>query len=256
MKVQIFSDLHADVAKPRPITVAPNIDAVVVTGDTCEGAERGFIRLRRIVPMQIPIIAVLGNHEFYRRCWSEELAQARAAAPLYGVHLLENDLVTLGGVRFIGASLWTDYALFGMHNLPQAMLAAGLGLNDHKRIKWSKEPWRRFRPQEALLLHNRSRVFIETTLASPFDGATVVVTHHAPHPGSIHSRYKSDLLTAAYVSDLTAVIEVGRPDLWVHGHVHESFDYRAGATRVVCNPHGYGTENRHFDPALVVEIGS
>ena len=183
MKVQIFSDLHADVAQPRPITVPPDIDAVVVAGDTCEGAERGFIRLRGIVPMQIPIVAVLGNHEFYRRCWSEEVALARAAAPLYGIHLLEDDTVVLGNVRFIGASLWTDYALFGMHNLPQAMLAAGDGLNDRKRIKWSKEPWLRFRPQEALLLHQRSRTFIETTLAAPFDGATVVVTHHAPHPG-------------------------------------------------------------------------
>ena len=256
MNIQIFSDLHFDVRQPKAIEVGPDVDAVVVAGDTCEGAERGFIRLRQIVPMQIPIIAVLGNHEFYRRYWPEELAHARAAAPHYGIHLLEDDTVVLGKVRFLGASLWTDYALFGMHNLPQAMLAAGGGLNDHKRIKWSKEPWRRFRPQEALLLHKRSRAFIETTLAAPFDGATVVVTHHAPHPGSIHSSYKSDLLTAAYVSDLTAVIEAVRPDLWVHGHLHESFDYRVGATRVICNPHGYGTENRSFDPALVVEIAS
>ena len=219
MRLQIFSDLHADVAQPRPITVAPDIDAVIVAGDVCEGAENGFTRLRQIVPMQVPIIAVLGNHEFYRRCWSEELAQARAAAPHYGIHLLEDDTVVLGKVRFLGASLWTDYALFGMHNLPQAMLAAGDGLNDHKRIKWSKEPWRRFRPQEALLLHKRSRAFIETTLAAPFDGATVVVTHHAPHPGSVHSRYKSDLLTAAYVSDLTAVIETGRPDPVSYTHL-------------------------------------
>ncbi|MBI1201936.1 MAG: metallophosphoesterase [Rhodopseudomonas sp.] len=256
MKVQIFSDLHADVARPQPIAVAPDVDAVIVAGDTCEGAESGFARLRKNLPMQIPIIAVLGNHEFYRRCWSDELALARAAAPLYGIHLLENDTVVMGNVRFVGASLWTDYALFGEHNLPRAMLVAGGGLNDHKRIKWSKQPWRRFRPQEALLLHKRSRTFIETTLAAPFDGATVVVTHHAPHPGSIHSRYKSDLLTAAYVSDLAALIEAGRPHLWVHGHVHESFDYMVGATRVVCNPHGYGTENSRFDPALVVEIGS
>lgn len=256
MKVQIFSDLHADVAQPRPITMVPDIDAVVVAGDTCEGSQRGFIRLRQIVPMQVPIIMVMGNHEYYHRHLASELESARQAAPLYGIHLLENDVITLEGVRFIGCSLWTDYALFGTHNLPQAMLTAGGGLNDHKRIKWSKEPWLRFRPQEALLLHKRSRGFIETTLAAPFDGATVVVTHHAPHPGSIHSRYRSDLLTAAYVSDLTAVIAAGRPALWVHGHVHESFDYRVGATRVICNPHGYGTENGRFDPALVVEVGS
>ena len=108
------------------------------------------------------------------------------------------------------------------------------------------------------MLHKRSRNFLEDELARPFDGATVVVTHHAPHPRSMHSRYGSDLLSAAYVSDLTTVIEAGQPNLWVHGHVHESFDYRVGATRVVCNPHGYGAgiENPKFDPGLVLEVGS
>jgi Icc-related predicted phosphoesterase len=65
-----------------------------------------------------------------------------------------------------------------------------------------------------------------------------------------------DLLSAAYVSDLAAPIEAGRPHLWVHGHVHQSFDYLVGATRVICNPHGYGKENLRFDPALAVEIAS
>lgn len=254
MRLQIFSDIHADVARPRPITVAPDVDAVIVAGDVCEGAKNGFARLRQFVPMQVPIIMVMGNHEYYRSHLAGELAAARQAAPLYGVHLLENGVVTLGGVRFIGCSLWTDYAFFG--DPQRAMLAAAHGLNDHRRIKWSKQPWSRFRPQEAWRLHQQSRAFIETTLAEPFDGATVVVTHHAPHPGSIHSRYKSNLLTAAYVSDLTAVIAAGRPDLWVHGHVHESFDYRAGATRVICNANGYGNENPQFNPALVVEIPS
>lgn len=254
MRLQLFSDLHTDVARPRPIAVAPEVDAVIVAGDVCQGAENGFARVRQIVPMQLPIVMVMGNHEYYGRHFASELAAARQAAPLYGIYLLENDVVTLGGVRFIGCSMWTDYALFG--DVARAMQVAAHSLNDHRRIKWSKQPWSRFRPQEAWRLHRQSRDFIKTTLAAPFDGATVVVTHHAPHPDSIHSRYRSDLLTAAYVSDLTAVIEAGRPDLWVHGHVHESFDYRVGATRVICNPHGYGTENRSFDPALVVEVGS
>ena len=257
MRLQIFSDLHADVRPPSTIEVAPDVDAVVVAGDTCEGAERGFALLRQIVPMQIPIITVIGNHEFYRRCLADELAEARRVAPLYGVSLLENDVVVVGGVRFMGCTLWTDYAIFGEANIARAMRAASDGLNDHRRITWAKKPeWRRFRPAEALMLHKRSRSFLEGELAKPFEGATVVVTHHAPHPRSMHSRYGSDLLSAAYVSDLTAVIEAGQPSLWVHGHVHESFDYRIGATRVVCNPHGYGAENPKFDPGLVVEVGS
>ena len=82
----------------------------------------------------------------------------------------------------------------------------------------------------------------------------MVVTHHAPHPGSLHPRYADDMLSAAFVSDLSSIIEAGQPALWVHGHVHTSFDYRVGATRVLCNPHGYGAENPDFEPSLVVEV--
>ena len=47
--------------------------------------------------------------------------------------------------------------------------------------------------------------------------------------------------------------------LWVHGHTHHSFDYRAGATRIVANPRGYpmkdgGFENPRFQAALLVDI--
>jgi Icc-related predicted phosphoesterase len=61
-------------------------------------------------------------------------------------------------------------------------------------------------------------------------------------------------VTAAFVSDQSALIEAHQPALWVHGHVHNSSDYRVRRTRVVCNPHGYGTENPDFDGALVVEV--
>lgn len=256
MRLQVFSDLHADVATPRAITVAPDVDVVVVAGDVCEGAERAFAWLRRIVPMQTAVVMTLGNHEAYGSCWPEEVVHARALAPLYGIHLLEDDEAIVGGVRFVGATLWTDYALFGASSRPLAMRAAATGLNDHRRIKWSKRPWRRFRPQEALLLHWRSRAFIETALAKPFPGATVVVTHHAPHPRSIHPGYESDLLSAAFVSDLTALIEAGQPQFWIHGHVHSTFDYQIRATRIVCNPHGYGSnENPRFDPTLILDVG-
>lgn len=126
MRLQIFSDLHVDVAPPHPIAVAAGVDAVIVAGDVCQGAEPAFAWLRRIVPLQIPIVMTLGNHEFYRRCWPEEVAIARAQAPLYGVHLLEDAVVALGGARFIGATLWTDYALFGEHTVAHARRGADL----------------------------------------------------------------------------------------------------------------------------------
>ncbi len=77
MKLQIFSDLHTDVAPIKPITIGDDVDAVMVAGDTCQGVRPAFASLRRIVPERIPIIMTAGNHEFYRRCIKTEIAEAK-----------------------------------------------------------------------------------------------------------------------------------------------------------------------------------
>ncbi|WGS18638.1 MULTISPECIES: metallophosphoesterase family protein [unclassified Bradyrhizobium] len=255
MKVQIFSDLHVGVLPIKMITIADGVEAVIVAGDVCEGAPRAFEHLRRIVPIHIPIVMVLGNHEFYRRFVRSELKLACSQAPAFNIHVLENSGVVLSGVRFVGATLWTDYRIFGDANLAGVMATCAAGMNDHRLIGWRKQPWQRFRPQEAALLHHQSRAYLTEVLAATFAGPTVVITHHAVHWDSILPKFRSQRLTAAYVSDLSGLISTHKPDIWVHGHVHNSSDYRIGATRIICNPHGYGSENPQFDPAMTVKIG-
>lgn len=94
-----------------------------------------------------------------------------------------------------------------------------------------------FTPQDALALHLASRKWQEDETAKPFDGKTVVVTHHGPHPLSVHPRYAGDKINAEYVSDLSSLL--AHVDLWMHGHVHDSFDYRVGHCQVVANPACY-----------------
>src|ERR1700724_1788061 len=102
MKLQPFSDIHADVAPVKEITIADGVDVVVVAGDTCEGVLRAFEHLRRIVPLPIPIVMTMGNHEFYRRFIPDELALARSHGPTFNIHVLENNTITLSGVRAVG----------------------------------------------------------------------------------------------------------------------------------------------------------
>jgi len=254
MHLHVFSDLHADMADTKPIAVLPEVNVVVVAGDVCEGAVLGFERLREMVLLPTPIVMVMGNHEYYHRTQPHELALARGEAARFGVHLLENDAVVIGGVRFVGCTLWTDYAIFGPGSQMHTMAVCRDRMNDHRRITWRKQPWLRFRPQEALGLHRASRTYLTGLLETPFDGPTVVVTHHAPGLGSVADKYRNDRVTAAYASDLSELLMATQPALWAHGHIHTSSDYRIGTTRVICNPHGYGWENPDFDPALVVEV--
>lgn len=256
MKIHVFSDLHFDASSGGWIPeLAEGADVVVCAGDVCQGLPEAFAFLRTFIPKPTPIITVAGNHSFYDRAMDEEWKVGRAAAVEHGITLLENEVTIIGGVRFIGATLWTDYRLYGDEHRVIAMDTARRGMNDHRLITWQKRPWQRFRPQEAARLFDGSASFIWSEMARPFDGPTVVVTHHAPSPQSVAEKYAGQTLNAAYASDLEDAILPDGPALWVHGHTHTSFDYQIGQTRILCNPHGYGRENvSGFDPACVVDL--
>ncbi|WP_434722774.1 metallophosphoesterase [Mesorhizobium sp. RIZ17] len=254
MKIWLFSDLHLEVADLRQPLSIPDADVCIVAGDLCRAPANGVYWLAQNIAPVIPCVYVAGNHEFYKGAIKEGLEDGRAAAARFpAVHFLENQAVIIDGVRFLGATLWTDYRIMGHQRL--AMMYAKDRMNDYRQIALQRNPWQRFLPETAYGLHQQSKRFIEVALRSS-NIPTVVVTHHLPHQSSIPRRFTRDLLNAAYASDLTGVIQSGRPTLWIHGHTHDSCDYQVGNTRMVCNPRGYEGENTEFDPALVVRVGS
>lgn len=98
-------------------------------------------------------------------------------------------------------------------------------------------------------------------LAENVRGGDVVVTHHLPSPRSTHQKYTGSPLNRFFLATMSLELEQlmfdRKPALWVHGHTHETCDYRVGVTRVVCNPRGYdGHEiNPAWDAGFTVEVG-
>lgn len=273
-RIHILSDLHDDICKSAlgkefviPDTGA---DVIVVAGDV-DGklSTSGRLLLERTRrELGKPIIVVAGNHDYWRGSVDREIERTRERLQDDGIHILDCDTVTIAGVRFVGATLWTDYQITG-HEW-QAMHDAAARMNDFKYAKSGTGTVRsRLTPDRLQALHARHRRYIEGVLAQPFDGPTVVVTHHALSAkslmrGAVH--VGKDHTDGAYASDLEAVMKNFAPALWIHGHVHSAKDYSIGATRVVSNPRGYTwrEEARHggglksepsgFDPAKVVEL--
>lgn len=254
MKLWIISDLHLEFGQPF-VQPPPDADVLVCAGDLLtRGIVPSIEWLAAKVPSSMPVVFTAGNHEYYGASVQESLREARLLRDRHPrIHFLENEAVDIGDVRFVGATLWTDFRLNGAD--PElAMAAAQSGMNDYRKIKFSKLPYRKFKPIHAYRKHHESRVFLKSALKEPSNGKTVVLSHHAPSPRSIPPEFQGDPLSACYASDLGDLIVERQPALWVHGHVHQKVDYRVGKTKVIANPRGYPGEGTAFDPQLVIEI--
>lgn len=61
--------------------------------------------------LDIPIVVVAGNRNFWTASLDREIPGARACLQVDGIHILDSDAVKIGDVRFVGGTLWTDYAI-------------------------------------------------------------------------------------------------------------------------------------------------
>lgn len=247
MRLHLLSDLHLEFGEFVP--AATDADIVLLPGDIhlgikgIEWAQRTFDK---------PVVYVPGNHEYYRQHMGKLGAEMAAAVAGSHVHVLLDEALVLGGVRFIGGTLWTDFNFSG--NQPFAAQTARATLSDFRLIRLDAN-YRKLHPRDVILKHAQTRRFIQETLAQPFPGKTVVLSHHAPGALSVAPEFSDDELTSAYASRLERLFgpEVA---LWVHGHMHHSVDYVQAGTRVVCNPRGYAPRdlNPNFDPQLVLTL--
>jgi predicted phosphodiesterase len=240
-----------DLACSRP-------DVVVLAGDIDVGdravtwADETFSGL--------PVVYVHGNHEGYGHALDElQRDIGNACSRTETVHYLNRRELVLGDVRFIGTTLWTDFMLHGKELHILAVDEAAARMNDYRRVRMNSELDRHLTPDDTARLHREDLAWLDATLARPFGGKTVVVTHMAPSARSIPARYRDGLISAAFASNLDHLVE--RADLWVHGHTHSPADYTIGSCRVICNPLGYPSrdgfelpENREFSPNLIVEV--
>ncbi|NPT37484.1 metallophosphoesterase [Paraburkholderia xenovorans] len=264
MKLLVLSDLHNEF---EPIAadaeVIAQADAVVLAGDI-HTKDRSVEWAQAFAnnPAK-PVVLVAGNHEFYRGHFDYTLDKLRERARDTNIHVLENDVLVLGDVRFLGCTLWTDFRLYDSDiSAVVCMRDAQSAMSDFRLIR-ATSSYRKLYPSDTVRRHELSRAWLVNRLSEPFDGRTVVVTHHAPSPGSVEAQYEGDSLTPAYASDLESLMGPA-VSLWIHGHMHTSFDYIIPAcdgtnkrgTRVLCNPRGYSPRhlNPHFNPGLLIEV--
>lgn len=231
-------------------------DVIVLAGDIDNGMLGIEWAVRESERLSKTIIYVPGNHEYYHHEYFNVKKELPNICVDSNVHCLDCGVFVSADVRIIGATLWTDYAFNSQIPAEDCMGFIEQRLPDHKVIKFdSGDGIRNFLPLDALGIHKQELHWIEQQLGNSFNGKTVVVTHHGPHPSCQHPGFPVSEMTGAFHSDLSRVLEQYDIDLWLYGHTHSNLDVVVSGTRIVSNQAGYPGENvQGFDANLVVTV--
>lgn len=283
MKIQLMSDIHLEANpgfQPEPAAVA---DVLVLAGDIGSYQRRadGSVMeepdwgLQRFSPLPqyagwpVPVLFCPGNHEYDGLDWDMAHAQLRATCDRLGILWLEQSVVAMGAVRFVGTTLWSDYD--ALADLPKP--GKGLPVDPWaRRLKLRERAFRAANHYLAKMQTTRnSQLFdaaamraqaldcqqwLQDALRTPWKGETVVVTHFAPSLRSQDPRYGVNPGTAGFCNSLDDWLP--QADLWLHGHLHWPQDYWQGRCRVVANPLGYEVkgEQEPFRPQCVIDTAT
>ena len=261
MKILPLSDLHLefDEVVPKNAKYKPSRkdrDILVLAGDIHTG-----LNAQKFIKQQLrysDIVYVLGNHEYYNNNfetlldeWKQKENEINEYSKQKGfdntLYVLQNSSVIIGNTKFIGFTMWTS-----LSSENEALYhIADRKMNDYHCI--TDNEGFGINPNRTIESFYQSKKYLKTELSNPFNGKTVIVTHHAPHEKSIAECFKGDILNDAYYEDMSDIINEHKPELWIHGHVHNSFDYMIENTRVVSNPRGYNKKN-HYVSLMTDEI--
>ena len=254
MRIGILSDVHLEfgVSEVKPVD---HLDVLIIAGDLTDfefaytGRTDKF--MTNLCKMATRVLYVIGNHEHYQSSFGDTINTIEWYRTKFeGTHknltVLENESVTIDGVRFFGTTLWTDFNRLN----PVVMEAAKSYMNDYKAIP-------NLTPAKVAGDHIHATRLIQAFLSDSkhVDDPKVVITHHAPCERSVPPQFRGSDSNAYYYTDLSDIIlDAHKLSLWVHGHMHNPSDYFLGDTRIVANPMGYAGYERAFQEPYEIKV--
>lgn len=248
-KIGIISDLHTEFLNERePLRSFveqkfndinyEGLDVLCIAGDI-DYQTRSIQFIRKYILSKVPelqVIFVAGNHDYWNGSIENTIAKLKLETEnIENIHFLHNSYVDLFGIRFIGATLWTDYN----KNNGIVMNEARGCMNDFKKVRALNGNSKLF-PSRIYTEHCISKEYILKTI-SESTLPTIVVTHHRPYIGKGAIR---DLIGYAFCSDLVPDLEKleKKPLYWFSGHDHKHDEQEILGMNFISNPLGYYTE--------------
>ncbi len=277
MRVQLLSDLHLELHPEFMPQAATDVDVLVLAGDIgsyqtgsqLTGDDFGLERFSPLRPQSRwpRVLFTPGNHEFDALEFADTYTRLRQICEKLGIEWLEREIVTIGAVRFVGTTLWSDFDAFAkaeksltrqLRQREKAFRAANYYLSKNTTLTQGQAMMADAMREMSL----KCQTWLRDALLTPFEGTTAVVTHFAPSLHSADPRYGKQPGTAGFCNALDELLPFAQ--VWMHGHLHCTNNYIVRGTRdgrefacqVVANPMGYlhKGEQEGFVEGFVVDL--
>lgn len=242
MKILAVSDLHLEFNNEletstiidRLSSVEP--DVLVIAGDISNKKSVFKVFSEKFKH----VVYVRGNHEY----WGSWLDPNKHLLDLPNVYELLNEKITIENKVFVGSTMW--------YPKTKDAVQKSFGFADFNMIpgfrNWVWKENQNFKKFLKNELPNRS-------VKNVAEHEYIVITHHAPSYKSVSKDWINDPMNSFFICDWgESIIKSKNIKLWIHGHVHNSFDYEINGTRVFCNPLGYKHEPNSDFHLNMVEI--
>lgn len=223
MHFQVFSDLHTEWDKNGADPILSTLqlsqlaDYYVFPGDIGHNPDDTYNDLLKFIP-EDKLIYIPGNHEFYGLNFE---TVEKSGWHSHTIKILKNKTL------IVGNPLWTFIPEYHMEAAPHFTNDFGAIRRLTPKIwnKWHKECVLKLKQA----INSEEGNYLEL----------VIVTHFAPLFDSVHSSFLGDKANCLFANDMSEFIEEFKPDLWIHGHMHHTVNYRYKKCQVYCNPRGY-----------------
>ena len=267
MRCHYMSDLHLESQAFE--AKLPAGDVLIVAGDLCHARaldpaktdkfgvdqrDRALRFIDQAVANFEHVLLIPGNHEHYDGVFEETAGIMRLRLP--AVTVLENETIEIGGVRFFGSTLWSDFG----GGCAKTMNDVRRRMGEYFFVKTRRDSGLlgKFQPEDALAAHTIGWAALKRAVDEHHDTPLVVITHHAPSLQGLNPKFRGNEVDAAYASHLdNEIANFVRPVVWVHGHTHIAGQYRIGETVVRSNALGFASKGqgaRSFSTSAHFEI--
>ena len=237
-----------------PVTEYDKEDILILNGDIAH-SQLTFITdenhnpnpwLKNLSERFKHVIIVFGNHDYWGCDIETAILNAKCLiSELGNVSILDNDVLIIDDMKFVGPTLWTDLSKTGLYRADQVM-------NDYVYISHDNSSTLCLRPEYIQTLHTHAIEFLKENAVRDYpEQKLIVITHHSPtNASTFRGKYRN-----LYVTPIEDILK--NADVVCFGHTHEYLKTRINNTLYYSNARGYVggyRQNQHFDEMGMIEI--